>query len=121
MGYGIDMTNKDGTPCMVEPHTMGGNIRLYEGKVPELTEAEISITYNYSKYYYDTIDKEDGLRWIYGKTGKQVAKRLGGAVQTLGTEFSGDYWEATEGNAGRVLNTLYKWAVQHPGGVFYGD
>ena len=122
MGYGINMTNSDGTPCMVHSDNVGGGIiRLYEGKTPNMVEAETSITYNYGKYYYDTIDKKDGIRWIYGKTGDEVKDKLLEAISTSGTKFSGDYWEDTPGNAGVMLEMLFKWCVENPKGIFRGD
>jgi hypothetical protein len=40
------------------------------------TQAELNITYNYSLYYYKHLDAEQGLRWLYGKTGAACIDRL---------------------------------------------
>ena len=96
-----------------EAHQEGGVIAI--GGSPE---ASMSVTYNYSKYYYDTIDDEDGFRWLSGKTARETIVRLENAITELGTEFSGDYWEATPGNAGKILQALVKWAYELPDAVW---
>ena len=96
-----------------EAHQEGGVIAI--GGSPE---ASMSVTYNYSEYYYDTIDKENGFRWLNGKTAKETIVRLENAITELGTEFSGDYWESTPGNAGKILQTLVKWAYELPDAVW---
>lgn len=53
-------------------------------KPATITDCEINITYNYSKFYYDHIDSELGIKWLYGKTGKEVKDRLEQAIQNLG-------------------------------------
>ena len=98
---------------LTESHQEGGVI-AFGGS----NEASMSVTYNYSEYYYNTIDKDEGFRWLNGKTAKDTIIRLEKAVKKLGTDFSGDYWESTEGNAGRILQTLVKWAYELPNAVW---
>lgn len=66
----------------------GGTVRaeLLDGKlVPAIIEdCEINITYNYAPFYYKHIDSELGIRWLYGKTGEEVKKRLEEAIFHLG-------------------------------------
>ena len=100
----------------VESHTEGGTYVM--GGLPE---AVLNITWNYSWFYYRVLDKESGLRWIYGKTGEECAPRLEKAVEELGTRRNADYWADTPGNAGHALNILLGWAKQHPTAVFEGD
>jgi hypothetical protein len=58
-----------------------------------VTECETNITYNYSPFYYEHIDKEVGLRWINGKTGAEVKERLEKAIEKLGIEtYKGPNW-----------------------------
>jgi hypothetical protein len=58
-----------------------------------VTECETNITYNYSSFYYEHIDKEEGLRWINGKTGAEVKERLEKAIEKLGIEaYRGPNW-----------------------------
>ena len=85
------------------------------------TDADINITYNYSKFFYAELDAEMGIRWLYGKTGAETAGRLEKAVKALGTEKDDDYWKATSGNAGHILNVLLGWAILHPDAVWSGD
>lgn len=40
------------------------------------TEAWLNITYNYGHYYYE-VNKEEGIREIYGKTGLDSIPILG--------------------------------------------
>ena len=117
MSYSVSMKNEDGSICQVPSHTEGGNIVL-----GGTTDANMNITYNYSWFYYRCLDKDKGLRWLYGKSGHEVTHRVSKAVQELGTnKYAKDYWADTPGNAGAALKVLLDWAVMNPNGVFYGD
>ena len=117
MSYSIEMRNEDGSICQVPSHTEGGNI-----VVGGTTDADMSVTYNYSWFYYKYLDKDKGLRWLYGKTGHEVTHRLSEAIQELGTNrYMKDYWADTPGNAGWTLNVLLDWAIVNPDGFFQGD
>lgn len=117
MSYDISMNHKDGNVCQVPKHTEGGTIA-----VGGTTDAEMTITYNYSWFYYKFLDKNEGIRWLYGKTGHEVTHRLSEAVNELGTnKYSKDYWADTPGNAGAALKVLLDWSVMTPDGIFYGD
>ena len=60
----------------------------------KITECDLNITYNYSKYYYEHIDSELGIRWIYGKTGAEVKERLEKAILALGIERNTNpFWQ----------------------------
>jgi hypothetical protein len=84
-------------------------------------EAWLNITYNYSKFYYENIDGEKGIRWLYGRTGAECSPVLEKAIAALGTERTDDYWAATPGNAGAALIPLLHFARARPDGVFSGD
>ena len=117
MGYDIELVDKMGNPCIVETHEECGGYIVVGGT----DFAEISITYNYAGFYYTHFDEVDGIRWIYGKNGKQCEERLEKSVKKLGVNRSADYWKSTPGNAGYVLSVLLKWAKQYPDGKFVGD
>ena len=53
-----------------------------------------------------------------GKLASTVVEALEHAVRYLGTARSGDYWAATQGNAGYALSILLGWAKQHPEAIF---
>ena len=116
MGYYIQLTDKSGDPVQVTQHKSGSTY-LNGGT----TEAEINITYNYAKYFKETIDKDNGIRWIYNKTGEMCIPRLHSAVRELGTVTDEDYWSATPGNVGHILSILLAWAKLHPNAIFMGD
>ena len=82
------------------------------------TEATLNITYNYSPFYYEFLDKDSGLSWLDGKTGVEALARLINAVDQLGTERDANYWAATQGNAGAALARLAAWAKQQPKATF---
>ena len=84
-------------------------------------ECHLNVTYNYSRYFYDKLDKKKGIRWLYGKTGEKTMDRLTTAISFLGDDVSRDYWEPTEGNAKRALEMLLKFAKANPLGVWSGD
>jgi len=112
MSWWVHLVNKN-KPVIVPNHEFGGTHVL-----GGTTNAELNITYNYSPFYYQHIDKELGLQWLEGKKAKDCLSRLKGAVEALGIEQSKDYWKATAGNAGFALLILASWAVENPDAVF---
>lgn len=115
MSYDIRLCY-DGIPAQVTSHEQGGTYVL--GGTPD---AVINITYNYSKLFREHLDKDQGIRWLYGKTGLETMDRLARASNALGTERDADYWAATPGNAGYALLILFVWAHSHPTAVWEGD
>lgn len=117
MGYAIRLVNPQTNECYeVPPHREGGIIQL--GGNPQ---SWISITYNHSKYFYRYIDKEEGIRWLYGKPAGDTIYRLIKAINRLKTFRDEDYWKTIAGNAGHALATLLLWAIQWPKGIWKGD
>lgn len=110
-------------PCYpsveIERHAEGGTYA-----VGGTTEAEVSITYNYGGFFRDAMEDPDPEesdilgRMLGGKRAGDVIPMLERAVERLGTERDPDYWKATAGNAGAMLNLLLTWARQHPDAVF---
>lgn len=116
MGYDISLIDIWDNPVRVDRHYEGGY--MLPGGNPE---AMISITYNYSKYFYETIDRELGIRWLYGRQAYECFHTLRSAIKILGTYKDDDYWESTPGNAGHILSVLLKWATDNPNATFIGD
>lgn len=116
MGYSIRLVGNDGDVVSVLRHQEGSNF-VIDGT----TDAVIDITYNYVKYFNETIHKRDGIRWLYGKRAHECKDVLEAAVEKLGTKRDVDYWNPTPGNAGDVLYVLLKWAREHPYAIFMGD
>jgi hypothetical protein len=83
-------------------------------------EAWLNITYNYGKFYYNTIGN-NGIRTIYGMTGAESISILKDAISKLGDDVSDDYWEPTEGNAKKALFGLLAFAQLRPDGIWDGD
>ncbi|WP_238532829.1 hypothetical protein [Halalkalicoccus jeotgali] len=108
MGYSVEL--RDGEEAVGAPrHTEGGSYAL-----SGVTKAKMSVTFNYSEFFEEALDEEEGLRWLNDKRAGDTEARLREAVDVLGTEQSDDYWEATAGNAGHALSILLAWAQQHP-------
>lgn len=117
MSYDIDLIDpKDNSIVRVDRHSEGGTYVL-----GGTDYAEINITYNYNRYFADTIDPDLGIRWLYGKDAKNTIDRLESSVKELGVERDIDYWKPTPGNAGYALSILLEWAKQHPKAVWRGD
>lgn len=122
MSYDIGMTYPPCPTCKVRPtvvvdaHEEGGTYVLGGTDC-----ANLNVTYNYAKHFFEALDPERGIRWLYGKTGRECAARLERAIIQLGTARDGDYWAATPGNAGHALSILLRWARKHPDAVFDGD
>lgn len=116
MSYSISLIDSEGTPVQVDLHEEGATYPM-----GGTTLATMDITYNYSKFYYDMIDEELGIRWLYDKQGYDCIEILEHAVEILGVYTDDDYWEPTPGNAGHALDVLLTWAKQHGDAVFKGD
>lgn len=99
------------------PHFMRGGTYCINGS----NELSLNITYNYSKYYRETICSKKGIRAIYGLTGLESIPLLENAINQLGDDVDNDYWKPTEGNAKRPLIQLLTMAKMTPDGIWQGD
>ena len=117
MSYDIDYLDENGNLFdLGEIMEEGGTYAIGN------TETRLNITYNYSWYYYLFLDKEDGIRWIYGKKGKECIRRLRKAIKPFRKSFPyKDYWACTPGNCVKPLKILLDWAIKFPEGKFEGD
>jgi hypothetical protein len=114
MGYDIYLVNtKTKKTVKVPLHREGSTFALGGSE-----EAKVAITFNYSEFFYEHIDKEKGLEWLNGKTGLEVAPKLATAICKLGQTADDNYWKSTPGNAGKSLNVLLKWVFLHPEAIF---
>jgi hypothetical protein len=112
MSWWVYLKNKKtGKTLPVYPHVEGGTYTP-----GGCHNAEINITYNYSRWYYLHLDTDSGLRWLNGKPAHRTIQRLRYAIGMLGTQRSDDYWNGSPGNAGYTLGMLLSWAEQHPNG-----
>ncbi len=117
VSYDVKLVDPEtGKAVIVDRHTEGGTYAI--GGVDE---AELNITYNYSEHFHEALEPEKGLRWLYGKTGRETVERLRDAVIALGTVRDPDYWKSTPGNAGFALSILLRWAGMYPDAVWKGD
>lgn len=118
MSYDIELCDaKTGRVLDADiPHGMTGGIYS-----PGDSNLWLNVTYNYAEHFYRVLDKDKGIRWLYGKTGEDTIERLGKAIRQLKNDVSVDYWEATEGNARRALENLLFMAKLRPDGVWNGD
>ena len=117
MSYDIRLVNKAGDTLHLDlPHFLQGGTYILEGT----TECWLNITYNYSEHYYRAFGKE-GIRTIYGMTGRKSIPVIEEAMELLGDECSLNYWESTEGNAKKALKDLLLLARARPSGIWEGD
>jgi len=124
MSWWVYLNYSDGRSCLVPSHCEGGTYVLsrvneYGGLESGTQEAELNITYNYSPFYYETIDAEEGIRWLAGKMAKICIPILERAVDRLGADCDPDYWLPTPGNAGYALSILLNWAKLHEEAIFH--
>ena len=116
MSWDVELLDKQGEPLRVPAHcegaiiVMGGN-----------SYADLNVTYNYSKFYYQSLDIKGGLGWLNGRKAKDCIPALEKAVLELGTVRDEIYYKATPGNAGAALNILLGWAHLHPEAIFQVD
>jgi|GEM_PF-1318210 len=124
MSFTVHLVDKNGNIKQVETHAEGATIAIDKPFVIDnkiyggTNDACLDITYNYSPYYYQTIDKEKGLRKLDFMKAKDAIPLLKKAIKILGTKPASDYWARTPGNAGKALATLLTWAEQHPEATF---
>ncbi len=102
-------------------HFMRGGTYAIDGT----SEAWLNITYNYSKFYYE-VAPEKGIRSIYGMTGAESIPVLQNMIDQItkkcpNAETSKNYWNATPGNAIKLLHQLIAMAKMRPDGVWDGD
>lgn len=83
---------------------------------------EVSITYNYGKFYRlpETFGPL-GIRALYGLSAAESIPMLERAISALAGKPSDDYWEACPGNARAALVQLLTMARMRPDGIWYGD
>lgn len=126
MSWWVSLEDEDGT-VRVANHREGGVYAL-----GGMSEAELNVTYNYGEHFWEAwpedLDERDkkvgggvvgtlGLM-LDGRTAMETSSMLHAAVAELGDNPSGDYWEATPGNAGHALAVLMDWAEHHPHAVW---
>lgn len=99
-----------------QPHPLKGGTYAVGGT----TECHLNITYNYGAHFRKVLG-EDGIRSLYGKTGRESLPILWEAINKLGNDVSDNYWEATEGNAKAALRDLAVLATLAPHGIWGGD
>lgn len=99
-----------------DPHDMRGGTYAMGGT----TECWLNITYNYAPIFRRVLG-DKGIRTIYGMTGAESIPVLEAAASRLADDATGNYWDATEGNAKRALLQLVALAKLRPDGVWDGD
>lgn len=106
MGWEISLIcNCCKRPVVVSEHQEGSNINIYGS-----TEADLSVTYNYNDIFDFSI--------LNGREAKSTIKLFEQHIEKLGTTRSSNYWIATEGNVGHILNLLLQWAKKHPQAIW---
>ena len=128
MSYGIRLVDPENDYNVMHTgnrHQEGGNyvafVKTADGQILQGTaDCDLNVTYNYSTIYSRVFPQgTKGINWLYGRTAKESIPVLEQAVEQLGTERDTDYWKATDGNAGRALNTLLGWARENPNGIWW--
>lgn len=113
MSYWVELKDDDGEFCQANRHREGGTV-----EIAGTTDTKLNVTYNYSEYFYEHLDDENGLRALDGDRAEAWIDELESAVEQLGTDQADDYWESTAGNAGHALNILLRWARMYPDARF---
>lgn len=118
MSYDIDLRDPVTRDVLLldDPHDMRGGTYAMGGT----REAHLNVTYNYAEHYKRVLG-EKGIRTIYGMTGAESIPVLEAAASRLADDATGNYWDATDGNAKRALLKLVALAKLRPDGVWDGD
>jgi hypothetical protein len=148
MGYGIQLVrgkSRAKIRARLGDIPKGGTYRM-GGADEEISDQDLSfhITYNYSWYFYETIDKEKGVRAIYGMKGKDARKLLEAAIPKLNDMIeketrtgkvlsqswgkdkeydpaSTNYWDTNARNAKKAVEGLINLCLIAPTFTFQGD
>ena len=108
MSYDVKILNEEGKKVTVRwcdmPRGRVAPPLLGVGWEQEV-EFDMSITYNYTKFY-DQVWPEEGIRKLNGMPLPEAMVQLELGVLSLGTSYHSDYWAKTRGNAGRALYDL---------------
>lgn len=104
------------TAIVADGHDLRGGTYAVGGT----DEAWLNVTYNYAPCFYRTMG-ENGIRTLYGMTGRDSLPLLNAAINQLGTNSDPDYWKATEGNARAALENLRLLASACPDAIWGGD
>lgn len=86
MGYGINLVRGNSTEkltCKKSDVPINGQFSITGTNEISESDLELYVSYNQSWYFYNTIDKERGIRAIYGKTGKEAIDILKPALPKL--------------------------------------
>lgn len=100
-----------------EPHQIRGATYQLGGS----SEAWLNVTYNYGGIFQRAFGSTEGIRSIYGMSGDESLQVLNKAILSLKDDVSDNYWDATDGNAKRVLLHLRAFATMRPDGEWDGD
>ena len=119
MSYDIELRDPATGQCieLPEKHNIAGGTQELGGT----SRLWLNVTYNYCEHFYRVLDKENGIRGLYGKTGEACIHILEAAIDKLTDDVDADYWKPTEGNARQALLGLLAFAKMRPDGVFAGD
>jgi hypothetical protein len=112
MSWELKLNDKEGKPVEVDVFEEGGTYAVGGTNL-----AELNVTYNYGKVLREVWNGES-LTLLNGKNAGRMLKLLRDSVKVLGTKQDNDYWNATEGNVGYMLNILLTWAEANPDAVF---
>lgn len=81
MSYDISLIDPETKQPIIldEPHQERGGTYAVCGT----REAWLNITYNYSKWFFQFLDREKGIRWLYGQVASGTLPRLKEAIAKL--------------------------------------
>ena len=115
MGWSINLMDPGtGEIMKVKSHREGSNICVQGCNL-----ASISVTFNYSWFYYKFFDKKNGLRFINKKTAKECIPLFKKFLKDMGNVAPFEnYWAPTPGNAAHIIKVLLEWAKQYPEAIF---
>lgn len=99
MSWNISLRDKDDNHLTVHRMNAGGIIETDASLVPLETptqDASMSVTYNYSPFYYQAIDPDEGISWFDNKKAFDTIPVLQKACSILGTEpYEGPWYVFT--------------------------
>ena len=101
MSYWISLQNEKNEIAQVESFIAGGTYVLGGS-----CEADLNITYNYSKLF--------NFRSLHEQKARGTIKILKETIKEYGIKKDSDYWKCTKGNVGYCLSILLNWALQYP-------
>ena len=101
MSYDIWVVDSKGSPIR---HNVRGGTYALGGSM----SLDVNVTFNYAPFYTKAFHDERGIKSLNGMKCMDAIPVIVEAMRRLGDDETDNYWDATEGNAKRALESVLR-------------